>query len=32
MLAAAKDLNFDLAATLRDELLEMENKIQILLE
>ena len=32
MLAAAKDLNFDLAATLRDELLEMENRIQILLE
>ena len=32
MLAAAKDLNFDLAATLRDELLEMENKIQILME
>ena len=32
MLVAAKDLNFDLAATLRDELLEMENKIQILLE
>ncbi len=31
MLAAAKDLNFDLAATLRDELLEMENRIQILL-
>ncbi len=30
MLAAAKDLNFDLAATLRDELLEMENRIQIL--
>ena len=32
MLAAAKDLNFDLAATLRDELLEMENRIQLLLE
>ena len=32
MLAAAKDLNFDLAATLRDELLEMENRIQILSE
>jgi len=32
MLAAAKDLNFDLAATLRDELLEMENRIQILME
>ena len=32
MLAAAKDMNFDLAATLRDELLEMENRIQILLE
>ena len=32
MLAAAKDLNFDLAATLRDELLEMENRLQILAE
>ena len=32
MLAAAKDLHFDLAATLRDELLEMENRLQILLE
>ena len=32
MLAAAKELNFDLAATLRDELLEMENRLQILLE
>ncbi len=32
MLAAAKELNFDLAATLRDELLEMENRIQILME
>lgn len=32
MLAAAKDLNFDLAAMLRDELLEMENRIQILME
>ncbi len=32
MLAAAKDLNFDLAATLRDELLEMENRLQIMLE
>ena len=31
MLAAAKDLNFDLAATLRDELLLMEDKIQSLL-
>ena len=31
MLAAAKDLNFDLAATLRDELLLMEDKIQILM-
>ena len=30
MLAAAKDLNFDLAATLRDELLMMEDKIQVL--
>ncbi len=32
MLAAAKDLNFDLAASLRDELLEMENRLQILAE
>ena len=32
MLAAAKDLNFDLAATLRDELIEMENRLQILAE
>ena len=32
MLAAAKDLNFDLAASLRDELLEMENRLQILSE
>ena len=32
MLAAAKELNFDLAATLRDELLKMENRIQILME
>ena len=32
MLAAAKDLNFDLAATMRDELLEMENRLQILAE
>ena len=32
MLAAAKDLNFDLAATLRDGLLEMENRLQILAE
>jgi len=31
MLAAAKDLNFDLAATLRDELLLMEDKIQVLM-
>lgn len=30
MLAAAKDLNFDLAASLRDELLEMEDRLQIL--
>ena len=32
MLAAAKDLNFDLAATLRDELLQMEDKLQVMLE
>ena len=32
MLAAAKDLNFDLAASLRDELIEMENRLQILAE
>ena len=30
MLAAAKDFNFDLAAVLREELLQMENRIQIL--
>jgi hypothetical protein len=30
MLAAAKDFNFDLAAMLREELLQMENRIQIL--
>jgi excinuclease ABC subunit B len=28
MLAAAKDLNFDVAARLRDELLQMEDKLQ----
>ena len=28
MLAAAKDLNFDIAARLRDELLLMEDKLQ----
>ena len=28
MLAAAKDLNFDIAARLRDELLQMEDKLQ----
>lgn len=31
MLAAAKDLNFELAAMLRDELLQMEDKIQVLM-
>mgnify|MGYP003299500587 CR=1 FL=1 len=30
MLAAAKDLNFDVAARLRDELLQMEDKLQAL--
>ena len=28
MLAAAKDLNFDQAAFLRDEMLQMEDKLQ----